>query len=255
MLISHRYKCIFVKTRKTAGTSIEASLSRYCGDFDVMTPISLPDEPLRGQFGVCPQYYLPKAAAGTVGSGLPAWRKAMVRLMSKAELTRRDWVPYRLQRRLRNWMPSREIQGLGYYNHMPASEILELVGPDVWHGYFKFCFERHPFDKAISYYHYRAEAEPFNVYLEQDDIGSDFYRYAINGELAVDYIGRFEHLEADLRHVCRKVGMPFDGWLPRAKGAVSRNKTVTVSQLTDHQKARIRQAFAREQQVLDYVLD
>jgi len=39
MIISHKYQFIFIKTRKTAGTSIEAYLSQYCGDKDVVTPI------------------------------------------------------------------------------------------------------------------------------------------------------------------------------------------------------------------------
>ncbi|WP_275670288.1 hypothetical protein [Okeania hirsuta] len=41
MIISHKYKFIFLKTIKTSGTSIEIYLSRFCGDDDVITPISL----------------------------------------------------------------------------------------------------------------------------------------------------------------------------------------------------------------------
>ena len=39
MIISHEHKFIFIKTRKTAGTSIEVYLSRHCGPSDVVTPI------------------------------------------------------------------------------------------------------------------------------------------------------------------------------------------------------------------------
>ena len=31
-----------------------------------------------------------------------------------------------------------------WYNHMPASRVRELVGEDVWSGYFKFCVVRKP---------------------------------------------------------------------------------------------------------------
>ncbi|MFT4253027.1 MAG: sulfotransferase family 2 domain-containing protein [Caulobacter sp.] len=43
MIISHRYRFVFIKTRKTAGTSIEAYLSSLCGPDDVVTPVHPPE--------------------------------------------------------------------------------------------------------------------------------------------------------------------------------------------------------------------
>lgn len=45
MIVSHKYQFIFIKTAKTASTSIEVYLSRYCGEEDVLTPI-FPEEPM-----------------------------------------------------------------------------------------------------------------------------------------------------------------------------------------------------------------
>lgn len=42
MIISHRHRFIFLKTLKTAGTSIEAYLSSVCGDGDIVTPFGKP---------------------------------------------------------------------------------------------------------------------------------------------------------------------------------------------------------------------
>src|SRR6267142_1926583 len=39
MIISHQHKFIFIKTQKTAGTSIEVFLSQQCGPGDIVTPI------------------------------------------------------------------------------------------------------------------------------------------------------------------------------------------------------------------------
>ncbi len=50
MIVSHEHKFIFIKTRKTAGTSIEIGLSKYCGPMDVISPIGK-DEELRGSLG------------------------------------------------------------------------------------------------------------------------------------------------------------------------------------------------------------
>ena len=57
MIISHKYKFIFLKTKKTAGTSIEISLSRYCGNNDIITPISIRDEAIRKLLGKKPQNF------------------------------------------------------------------------------------------------------------------------------------------------------------------------------------------------------
>jgi len=39
LIISHKFKFVFVKTRKTAGTSIEMALRPHLGPDDVATPI------------------------------------------------------------------------------------------------------------------------------------------------------------------------------------------------------------------------
>ena len=59
MIASHQHRFIFLKTRKTAGTSVEIALSKVCGPDDVITEISPEDEELRRAAGGHPA-----AAAG-----------------------------------------------------------------------------------------------------------------------------------------------------------------------------------------------
>ena len=57
MIASHAHRFVFIKTRKTAGTSLEIALSRHCGPDDLVTRISAEDEELRGAAGgVGPQH-------------------------------------------------------------------------------------------------------------------------------------------------------------------------------------------------------
>ena len=51
MIVSHQHRFVFVKTRKTAGTSIEIALAQHCGPDDIITPIDEVDEQIRRDFG------------------------------------------------------------------------------------------------------------------------------------------------------------------------------------------------------------
>ena len=63
MILSHEHRFIFLKTRKTAGTSIEIALSKFCGDKDIITRITNQDEILRSQLGFRgPQNFLVRAS-------------------------------------------------------------------------------------------------------------------------------------------------------------------------------------------------
>ncbi|WP_205877391.1 hypothetical protein [Leisingera sp. NJS204] len=53
MIICHPLKLIFIKTKKTGGTSFEIALSSFCDDNSVITPVSSEDEDTRAGLGYC----------------------------------------------------------------------------------------------------------------------------------------------------------------------------------------------------------
>lgn len=194
MILSHEHKFIFLKTKKTAGTSIELALSQLCGDEDVITPLAPSDEALRTN-GRGAQNW---RQHGWWQSRRPLWKRRMFRVAA---------------------------QDYGFYNHMTAAAAKELIGDDrVWRTYFKFAFDRNPWDREVSYYYHcfrGGEARPsFDRFVQSDRRArlNNYEIYSLNGDVAVDFVGRYEHLEEDLKAALAQAGVTGDFELPRAKG-------------------------------------
>jgi hypothetical protein len=163
MIVSHRHRFIFLKTRKTAGTSVETWLSQHCGEEDIVTP-----------FGVEEPGHRPRNAEGC-------------------------------------------------YNHMPAAEIRARVGARAWGGYYKFCFERNPWDKVASQYYFTKarhglEGMSFERFVREGELPVDSPAYRLEGEVAMDRVGQYATLLADLAEICAVIGIAPPAALPRAKG-------------------------------------
>jgi hypothetical protein len=194
MIISHQHRFIFVKTLKTAGTSLEVFLSQHCGPDDVVTPILPHVEPHR------PRHHE------------------------------------------------------GYFNHMPAAAIRERVGPEVWRTYFKFCVERNPWDKTLSYYHMmnaRAGGSlTLEGFLQQNNLPLNFAKYTEPTDPAriiVDRVLRYERLTDELGEVFGTLGIPFTGSLGvNAKSEYRTDRRPYCEVYTDKQAQRVATAFAPE---------
>jgi sulfotransferase famil protein len=233
MIISHKYKFIFLKTRKTAGTSIEIALSRFCGERDVITPISPADEMLRQELSDRgPQNF-------------------QVRLTTPDDYSRLS-----TRKRIRQ-------KQIGYYNHMSAEEIRDTVGTTTWDGYFKFCFERNPWDKAISRYSHRSrtlarKGKPRPSLLEflrseRPDKLSNFGIYSIDGDLAVDYVALYENLDSELERIAELLSLPekkID--LPRAKGTFREDRRHYRDLMRQEESSIIARVCAREIALFGY---
>lgn len=228
MIISHKYKFIFLKTNKTAGTSIEIALSGVCGDDDIISPISPEDEKTR--------------------SGLD-YRGPQRHLASAREYGIVDVAKLLVKGRKKN----------RFYNHMPASEIKALIPGDTWNNYYKFCFERNPWDRVISLYYWRCKTEPRPSIAQFIDSGAlkrlkrkGLELYSIDGEIAVDKVCRFENIAAELESIRTQLDITEKLALPHAKSRFRKDKRSYRDILDEEQKTRIADMFRDEIKLMDY---
>lgn len=177
MIVSHRHRLIFLKTRKTAGTSVEIALSRICGPDDIVTPLRDEDEELRASVGG-------RAPQNTASPPLPV-------------------KPY-------NHMPARGVRRVvgrevwrRYHRVAIERNPWDLV---VSQYYWRYRDEEAPpFDEWVR----------LPVVEKLADKNAQIYR--LQGRIAVDRMMRYESLDADLAALWAEQGLPGAPDLPYAK--------------------------------------
>lgn len=201
MIISHKHKFVFIKTRKTAGTSIEMALSSICGTKDILTPLSGDDELQRkGYSGVGKQnYHLPLK-----------------------QLKPRDVVSL-----FKNFKWPR------YRNHDNASKVRNRLGGDRWKEYFTFCFDRQPVEKLCSHYQWlkmTGQCKTVSEYVNKNyyhKIRASLLYLDSNGAPMVDKVYRLEELTDALNDISMRLKLDKPLQMPDLKS----KQSVPVTQM------------------------
>jgi hypothetical protein len=247
MVISHQFKFIFIKTAKTAGTSIEVFLSGVCDPKDIFTPFSQPEDAhiprnYQGLFNPIPELITRMKISGHFrGAG---FRSTILDFLSKRR----------------------------FYHHIPGWQIRERIKKRKWEEYFKFCVERNPWDKVVSGWNWynrkyatRISLDEYLVLLQsriqakKSGVGVYPYNYLnyidpVSGKIIIDHIIQYEHLNESLTNIFTKIGIPFSHSLDiYAKSGFRDDKGRYKETLSKRQQALIEKLFDEEIKLHGYV--
>jgi hypothetical protein len=186
MLVSHKHKFIFLRPRKTASTSVEAYFEKFC---------------------------------------LPATADTTVKHNRRHSITQVGIVT---PRGLEN--AKIKCAKLGWRNHMIARNVKQKLTTEQWKTYFKFSIVRNPFDKLISWYYFmphrynanyrskgtnlKQERRNFNKWVQSEYckifLAKEQKIISVKGKYCLDGVIRLEHLEKDIKNVCKTLDLPID---------------------------------------------
>lgn len=107
--------------------------------------------------------------------------------------------------------------------HLKAEEYVHFkyLSKDIFDDYFKFSFVRNPWSRMVSFYKYlgfedKFEFKDFLFRKFESEIYHKMYWfvgpqkdfiYNQKNERIVDFVGRFEHLQADFDEICRRINV------------------------------------------------
>ncbi len=257
MIISHKHRFIFLKTFKTAGSSIEYYLAQYCGPEDIIIPMNNEKD--------C--------------SYARNWKGFIARHVLQTPLKKKGF--FQKLKALRHYLILKEIAAappvynqqkaspalvylLDICGHMGAIPARHMIGEKIWNEYFVFCVERNTWERLVSFYLWKKRDLQINKKGElsfADFINNpqnkkhNFHFYAdSSGRLMVDRILRFENLDEEMEQVCQKLGLPFENWKKSKRLKVSRYPDGHGYRhfYTEQQKELVAKDFAGEIAFMNY---
>jgi len=240
MIVSFKHNFVFIKTRKTAGTTIEIALTPYCGPDDIVTPIAPQDERLRLVDG--------ELQARNFAATDPGLEAAYRRAFANDE-----------RQTLRNVMGALRRSAKHFYNHMTGGEARARLPAGFWQSALKFTIVRHPYERAVSWAYFNAglappSAERLSALIDRHlpIVATDAASYTSDGALIVEDVIRQTNIQEDLNRVLGKLGLPPVKELPRAKGQYRSDRRPASEILSDRQKKTLQKTCRLEFELFGY---
>ncbi|MEI8083791.1 MAG: sulfotransferase family 2 domain-containing protein [Actinomycetes bacterium] len=172
MIISHRHKFVYVKTRKTASTSLEIALSKWCGPQDIITHILATDEKVRQGLGYPgPQNYV-----------VPFGPGRSLKLVNHTPVT-----------------VARQVLGDVWPDYFTFT---------IERNPFDRAISQYYWERALSQ---RSSIEQVTLsrFLANSPVEllSNWHLYGRGSTVLVDFVGRYETLADDLQTISERIGL------------------------------------------------
>lgn len=198
MIISHTHKFLFMKSVKTAGTSVEAALSQFCRGDDIVTPLN--DFSFnRDETGAAVHRAMNAETLCWWNREIGQHVDALTMKSNLPEVVWRSYYKFSIARNpwdrmvsLFAWLTRNDP------SNRPHKRFYHRLG--------------FPFDEM------RATRRLFSEFVQRNAETNDRF-YVIDGELCVDFVIRYESLSEDVDAVCHRVGIP-QPKLPRLKSGI-----------------------------------
>src|SRR6056300_384163 len=217
MLLSHRYRFLFVHIAKTGGTSVRAALNSLRWK-DPLYYLSWPAYKVSGFCGHRLGLKFPRHAHIIAAKEmLPA---EYFDELFKFAFVRNPW----------------DLQVSSFHN-------IQRERPEVMNGIDDFNeFMRWEFDPA----------RPAQYHIDTSLSLQTDYLVDLHGNMQVDFLGRYENLEQDFAEVCDRLGVTLS--LPHRRQATDRKKDYR-SYYNDHSRELVAKHFAADIDKLGYQFD
>ncbi len=223
MIVSYSKNFIFIKTKKTAGSTVEAVLATGCAKSDIVT------HPSVKYIGLDP-----------------------------TELGGKHRFDIEVDEDIESKRYGRKRGD--FYNHMSAEELSQKMESAFWAGALKLTVERHPYEKVVSQTYYRLNKRQrtngdFDKHLDRmvrkgDYVG--FERWSIAGKSIIDEFIRQETLQADMARIGERLGITMPAELPRLKSRSRIDRRPAREILNDEQKQIVFERCRQEFEILGY---
>ncbi|MFC1784118.1 sulfotransferase family 2 domain-containing protein [Candidatus Neomarinimicrobiota bacterium] len=206
MIISHKYKFIFIKPIKVAGTSVEVALAKHCGNEDIVTPITK-----YSKFSDEDEYFHSPINYEGYYNHIPP-RKIKEKIGNKIW---DNYIKFTIVRNPWDLIVSR------YYWRRPIKrnlithlyEIKEsILNPKFYIAALKICAQ------YLMFYNFK-----YYINNSYEDLTNTRFYFDSKEKPICDFYIRYEYLEQDYEKVCKRIGIPYEK-LPLTKTKHRKNK-------------------------------